>query len=187
MTTSKRSTRWTVAVVVAAVLACMVLGLFFGPRYFQRGQDYLGRPLVLIHSPANGERLPFGQMVPAIALARSEAGITRMELWAEGKVIASQEAPAGETLSPMTLAAAWNPTTLGPHRVTVRAFTARGLGGYASRRCRGGRRSDNPRQPHGLRRREPRGHRRRLRHRAGRAGGSEIPAFLPTDLRPAAS
>ena len=132
MTTSKRSTRWTVAIVVAAVLACLVLGLFFGPRYFQRGQDYLGRPLVLIHSPANGERLPFGQIVPAIALARSEAGVTRMELWAEGRLIASQEAPAGETLSPMTLAAAWNPTTLGPHRVTVRAFTPRGLGGFAS-------------------------------------------------------
>jgi hypothetical protein len=132
MTTSKRSTRWTVAVVVVVVLACLLLGLVFGPRYFQRGRDYLGRPLVLIDSPASGERLPFGQNVPAIALARSDAGITRMELWAEGKIVAAQEAPTGETLSPMTLAVAWNPTTLGPHRVTVRAFTRRGVGGYAS-------------------------------------------------------
>jgi hypothetical protein len=132
MTTSKRSTRWTVVVVIAAVLACLLLGLYFLPRYLQRGQDYLGRPLVLIHSPANGERLPFGQIVPAIALARSDAGITRMELWAEGKIIAAEDAPAGESLSPMTLAASWNPTTLGPHLITVRAFTPRGLGGFAS-------------------------------------------------------
>jgi hypothetical protein len=132
MTASKRSTRWTLALVVVAVLACLLLGLLFAPRYFQRGQDYLGRPLVQIHSPADGERLTFGQRVPAIARARSEAGITRMELWAEGRVIDTHEAPDGETLSPMTLAAAWSPTTLGPHRVTVRAYTPRGLAGYAS-------------------------------------------------------
>jgi len=59
----------------------------------------MGRPLVLINSPANGERVVFGRIVPAIAQARSESGITRMELWAEGKLVASQEAPA----SPRTM------------------------------------------------------------------------------------
>jgi LysM repeat protein len=32
----------------------------------------------------------------------------------------------------MILSAAWNPTTLGGHLLTARAFTARGLAGFAS-------------------------------------------------------
>ncbi len=132
MTSSKRSTRLVFLLVGLAVLACMVTGLVFGYRYFRRGQDYMGRPLVLIDSPAAGERLTLGQGVPALAQARSESGITRIELWAEGALLTAEEAPAGETYSPMTLSATWAPTTLGEHTLTARAFAARGLAGYAS-------------------------------------------------------
>ena len=132
MTSSKRSTRLVFVFVGLAVLACMVTGLVFGYRYFRRGQDYMGRPLVLINNPANGERLTLGQGVPALAQARSESGITRIELWAEGALLTAEEAPEGETYSPMTLSATWAPTTLGEHTLTARAFTARGLAGFAS-------------------------------------------------------
>ena len=132
MTPSKRATRWTVAVVVVAVLVCLLLGLFFGPRYLQRGQDFLSRPLILIHSPAAGDRVTLGEAVIAQATARSSSGISRIELWAEGKMVAAEDAPAGEPFSPMTLAASWAPTTLGPHLLTARAFTPHHLGGFAS-------------------------------------------------------
>ncbi len=132
MTTSKRATRWTLAGVVAAVLVCLLLGLFFGPRYLQRGEDYLSRPLILIHSPAAGDRVTLGEAVVTQAIARSSAGISRIELWAEGEMVAAEDAPAGESLSPMTLAATWAPTTLGPHLLTARAFTPHHLGGFAS-------------------------------------------------------
>ena len=132
MAASKRPTRLLLVLVGVVVLACVVLGLFFGYQYLRRGQDYTGRPLVLIYSPTSGERVALGHGVPMLAMARSHSGITRMELWAEGKIVASQEAPDGETLSPMTLAAAWIPTTLGQHTIAARAFTARGLAGYAS-------------------------------------------------------
>ena len=132
MTASKRSTRLILVLVGVVVLACVVLGLFFGYQYLRRGQDYTGRPLVLIFSPTRGERVALGHSVPTHAMARSHSGITRIEMWAEGKLVATQEAPDGETLSPMTLTAAWNPTTLGQHTITARAFTAKGLAGYAS-------------------------------------------------------
>ncbi len=90
------------------------------------------RPLVLVHSPGQGEEVAVGEDVLFQAVARSEDPIVRAELWIDGTLEATQASPLAGGITPLLMMAKWRPPTAGPHTLTARAFDARGARSHTS-------------------------------------------------------
>jgi LysM repeat protein len=119
--------------ILALVVICLVLALLGYLVYsLQRRQAMEGRPLVLIHTPFNREQIPLGDGVLAHVSARAQGGVARVELWADGVLVAAQDAPAEGPVPLLALSAGWQPQTLGPHTLVVRAVSAAGVEGQAT-------------------------------------------------------
>jgi hypothetical protein len=126
----KRILTWGLgAFVLGSVLICIAAAAIF---YFQRrSAAFNSRPLVLIHTPINHDRLAVGQIIPVHATAREQSGLGRIELWIDDELITARDAPEGGATS-LTLTSAWKPGLAGTHLVVVRAFTLRGIPGQSS-------------------------------------------------------
>jgi hypothetical protein len=124
-----RKSRYLVLAVLALSALCLVMSLlgFLALRAGLRRD----RPIVLIHLPRRQQQVALGQGVSVHATARAWSGVSRMELWADGERIAI-EAPNDGPASPLVLAAAWEPATLGSHTLIVRAFSRWGVAGQSS-------------------------------------------------------
>ncbi|MBN1428948.1 MAG: LysM peptidoglycan-binding domain-containing protein [Anaerolineae bacterium] len=111
---------------IIAVVAAVVAYAFWG------NPEFTDRPLVLIHSPLNLEQVSEGDGVLVHATARSQAGIRRVELWADDLLIAQRDADKDASPTSMVLSADWVPTIAGDHRLVVRAISAGDVDGQAS-------------------------------------------------------
>lgn len=97
-----------------------------------RAQTVLSRPLVLIHNPLNQDIVEVGQGTLIHATARNKAGITRMELWADGALVDTKTPPAGGSANPLVLSTNWQPATSGKHLLVVRAYASSDVSGQAT-------------------------------------------------------
>lgn len=120
--------RWGAGLVlVGLVLACV---LAFGLAYSSgRARAFNSRPLVLIHNPVHHDQVTAGNGVVVHATARSDNGLTRMELWAGDRLVAVHAAPGGVTPANLTLSSAWTPQVVGSQALIVRAYSADGTDG----------------------------------------------------------
>jgi LysM repeat protein len=123
--------RWGLWIGLFAVILLCIVGVAL--LYFQvRIKALNSRPLVLIHSPIYHEQFAPGEGVLVHATARSERGVSRVELWADGTLLSVQEGPQGGPLSPLVLTADWQAASLGSHVLLVRAISADGVEGQAT-------------------------------------------------------
>lgn len=106
---------------LAGILVLIAILLYFP----QRIKAIFSRPLVLVHSPVNGETLEVGEGIVVHATARNEKGISRAELWIDNTLVSMQSAPDIEdgVVNPLVLSTDWQPTTAGEHTILVRAYS----------------------------------------------------------------
>ena len=90
------------------------------------------QPLVLIKAPINQETVSLDSGILVYATARSETGIKRIELWADGEFISARQPEDGESMFPAVLADMWEAETEGHHILVIRALTPEGTAGQAS-------------------------------------------------------
>ncbi|MBN1814742.1 MAG: LysM peptidoglycan-binding domain-containing protein, partial [Anaerolineae bacterium] len=125
--------RFVLLGLLALLIICLVLGLVGYALYRnQRERALSNRPLVLIHAPLNRDQVTLGMGVLAHATARADNGVSRVELWADGTFVTAREYPGEEPADILPLVASWEPQTLGPHVLLVRAFSADGVKGQST-------------------------------------------------------
>jgi LysM repeat protein len=125
--------RFVLLGLLALVIICLVLGLLGYVLYrSQRERALANRPLVFIHAPLNRDQITLGQGVLAHATARAQNGVSRIELWADGTFVAAREGTGMGSATILPLVADWEPQTLGPHVLLVRAFSADGVKGQST-------------------------------------------------------
>jgi LysM repeat protein len=120
--------RWGLILgLVGLIIACvLVLGLAYSSG---RARAFNSRPLVLIHSPVNHGQVTAGQGIIVHATARSDNGLTHMELWAGDALVTVEAAPNGSAPANLTLSATWVPQFPGSQALIVRAYSADGTDG----------------------------------------------------------
>jgi LysM repeat protein len=128
-----KKSRFVLLGFLALVIICLILGLLGYTLYRnQRERALTNRPLVFIHAPLNRDQITLGQSVLAHATARAQNGVSRIELWADGTFVAARESPGMGSATTLPLVADWEPQTLGPHVLLVRAFSADGVRGQST-------------------------------------------------------
>jgi LysM repeat protein len=123
--------RWVGGIWILVLLGVCALGGELA-YLLQRQIRINSRPLVLIHNPVNHEQIKLGDGISIHATARSKRGVTRMELWINDRLFATQPAGKEGVRSPFILNKLWQPTTSGPQVVQVRAISANGIEGLAT-------------------------------------------------------
>ena len=127
----KNHARWLVSIGILVLVGVCILGSQLA--YMLHRQNRLqSRPVVLILSPVNHEQIETGTGVIIDATARSIRGITRMELWVDDQLFASQAAGAEGAQSPFVLNEIWLATASGPHVIQVRAISSNGIEGQST-------------------------------------------------------
>ncbi|MDH4207872.1 MAG: Ig-like domain-containing protein [Anaerolineae bacterium] len=121
-----------IVIAVAVLLGlCLVLSAAGGLAYLLWPRA-VARPMVLIKSPRHGEQVEVGQTVTVRSIARDEGKVARIELWVDGQLQDAQTTSIPGGISPLPLAASWEPLSPGTHTLTVRAFNPQGGRGHAS-------------------------------------------------------
>ena len=135
-TTKKKKS--PILIVVLAILGIILLILLIWFVFLlitgnmKAKKDFESRPLVLIHSPANHDRIEIGSAALIHASARQQNGLRGLELWADDILIAKYEIRPEETTSSMTLSESWIPTYAGDHLLIARATSVDGVPGQAT-------------------------------------------------------
>jgi LysM repeat protein len=127
-----RKNRWFLGVILGLAglaLICVVVSTLAYLRF--RTRSFHDRPLVLIQSPVNRERVETGDGVLIHATARLEEGLSRMELWADDSLIASREL-SDDLPTSLVLTADWIPHLPGQHVLVARAISAHGTEGRSA-------------------------------------------------------
>ena len=120
----------SILVVIGICLLTAVIALL-GYRGMRRtALDH--RPLVIIHSPLNREQGLLGEEMILHASTRAQDGVSRIELWVDGALVASRDAPGDEAVSPLVLTAGWTPETAGAHTLLVLATSAHRVEGQST-------------------------------------------------------
>ena len=123
--------RWGFVVGILVLIALCVLAL--GIAYSSgRAKAFNSRPLVLIHSPLNHDQALVGERLVVHATARSDIGLSRMELWVNNTLIGVRDAPEGSAPVNLTLSTTWTPQVAGSHVLIVRATSADYTDGQAT-------------------------------------------------------
>jgi hypothetical protein len=101
--------KWMIAllaIIMLAILGMLVLlvGLSLRPALFNEQS-----PMVVIGAPASGTTIDMGQDVNVLVEARDAQGVMRVDLWVDGKALASQvsQEPHGQAI--LTMNHAWRP------------------------------------------------------------------------------
>ena len=128
----KNKKRLLVIMGVVLLIGLILLGIFLG-QLSRRGKALNSRPLVLILDPGYGDQVQVGEGVIVHATAREDVGSSRIELWVNDRLIASQEADNTEELAPTNLAlvSTWLPTFEGEQQIIVRAISTDGIPGQS--------------------------------------------------------
>ena len=112
--TQNRERRWLL--VVAAVL------LLFGAFACNLIPGQSAKPTVVITYPQPGTEFWLGQevVIQSVSATADAKGISRVELWVDGKLVHSQ--PVVPSVTSFTASQPWVPGVLGTHIVEVRAY-----------------------------------------------------------------
>ncbi len=119
------------------VLGCLALFLWglalLGGGYvlYRLNQRPATPGIVLFQSPLEGAQLAAGEAVPVRAVARSPQGVSRVELWVDGRLFHTLTAPAGTHPTALPVEVLWLPAE-GPHALVVRAYAEQGEAFLAS-------------------------------------------------------
>ena len=128
----KNKKRLLVIMGVVLLIGLILLGIFLG-QLSRRGKALNSRPLVLILDPGYGDQVQVGEGVIVHATAREDVGLSRIELWVNDQLIASQDADNTEKSAPTNLAlvSTWLPTFEGEQQIIVRAISTDGIPGQS--------------------------------------------------------
>lgn len=112
------------------VIACLLIGGFLQIRHYLR--SLASRPLVLIQTPGNQERVSVDNGVVVHASARSQAGVRRIELWVDDRLLAAHDSAAEGGAPSLSLQANWLAEGAGAHVLVARAISSDYVSGQSS-------------------------------------------------------
>lgn len=112
----KRLVLLVVPLLAATILACGLAGC--------AGDG--GVPNVVINDPPNRTEVTLGEATLIQSTATDTTGVTKIELWVDDALYASDISPAAQGESPLSVTLDWTPQTLGSHRIVGRAYNAAG-------------------------------------------------------------
>ena len=116
---------------IMGVLSCILAIAALVGDFFLAPKEVAAKPLILIHSPSNGDQLEVGQTSTLHATASDEQNITRIEFWLDGELSHVETSNLAGGISPFPILVNWQPTTPGTHILTIRAFNSRGIRAHA--------------------------------------------------------
>jgi hypothetical protein len=127
----KRRKTLLIALIALATLCCATTVTGYVVYSSQRRQAIEQHPLVMIHAPLNRDEVVMGQGTMLHVTARAQGGVSRLETWVDGKLIATRDAPQESVISPLVLVEMWEPSDTGVHTVIARAESESGVSGQA--------------------------------------------------------
>jgi hypothetical protein len=127
----KRSLLLPILLGLAGVLA-LLLAVAAAAYFLLQQQPTPSRMVVLINAPRQGDQVTVGQTVMVHSVARDEGKVSRVELWADGQMVASQNSSLSGGTSPFPLVARWAPSAPGNHTLTAIAYNPGGGKAQAS-------------------------------------------------------
>lgn len=83
-------------------------------------------PSVIIHAPNPDQTIPLNELMKVYATAEHDEGITRLEIYSDGGLIAAQGASLAEGQTPLVAFLPWVPLTPGQHLLMARAYPVGG-------------------------------------------------------------
>ncbi len=105
--------------IIAAILLFLLLAAV-GVLFLWQGPVL--PPSVSIQHPQSGLLAEINQVVPVDASATYDRGITRVELYADGALVGSQDSGLTGGSNPLIMAQPWMPLTAGRHLLMARAY-----------------------------------------------------------------
>jgi hypothetical protein len=105
------------------ILVLLIVILVLGGITYMKGSA-ASQSEIYFRSPQNGERMGTGQTARIRIFARDEKKITRVEFWADGRMIESQESTIPGGSSPFPLLTEWTPTP-GTHTLMARSINSK--------------------------------------------------------------
>ena len=83
-------------------------------------------PSVAIQRPPSGAEVKLGETIPIAATATDSKGVTRLELWVDDALLATETSPVAQGQTPFSAILRWTADTRGTRRVVVKAYNAAG-------------------------------------------------------------
>lgn len=83
-------------------------------------------PSIQLESPMEGIEIAAGESVLVQSSAQDELGVTKVELWVDGRLYQVHRSKASGGESPLDVIQIWPASTLGEHTLTVKAFAGDG-------------------------------------------------------------
>src|SRR5687767_12199797 len=81
-----------------------------------------GLPTISVSSPVNGAVLPLGVPIAVVATATDTAGVSRIDLAADGVVVDSYSTPGSVGQPTVAAQLNWTPAVAGAHALTAIAY-----------------------------------------------------------------
>ncbi|MCJ7520473.1 MAG: Ig-like domain-containing protein [Anaerolineaceae bacterium] len=113
-------TKKLLIIVVSILFVGLVITIISASLYLFR-VELVSRPSLEFKEPLNGQTLPKGDMLVRF-IARDKGGIEHIELWADGKLVASKKSSLPNGSSPFPMVETWRPESSGQHTLTARAY-----------------------------------------------------------------
>lgn len=125
----KSRNRWII--LGAALLIILILGGIWLGGYLKNRQAFNSRPIVLIHRPLLTHSYQVGDGVLIHASAREDQGLSRLEIWANGKLVKAVDAEKPWPTN-LAISGTWVPSYEGRGQIVVRAISGKGAEGQAT-------------------------------------------------------
>ena len=112
-------------VILGVVMVCIaaLLVAWYVSRRFEPNKEIWSE----IISPQNGENIALGQLVTIQSRAVSERGVYKLEVYADGALLAMQDSTLASGSNPLVLSQEWLPLTKGRHVLVARAYSKEGV------------------------------------------------------------
>jgi hypothetical protein len=133
------TTKLGIGLLIAAVMASLIFLTFVGVGVYwfifrnsgesaDTATGALNGPTITIRQgpPANS-MLPINQKVTVQAIAADPSGVTRLELWANGRKVDEVDTQLVQVAPTLNAALQWTPDSAGLHALEVRAYNEAGL------------------------------------------------------------
>lgn len=113
-------------IAIAVVLLLLIGGGIAGYFLLQPSSPAAG-PVVQILVPGDGVVVPLNQPLMTNAIAQGTTNLMRIELYADGALVAVEETTLPQGSNPLVFSKEWTPTTVSRHALIARAYTRDGL------------------------------------------------------------
>ncbi len=116
-----RGHRTLIVLLVALLVSATILACDLG---WPRGGG--AAPDVAIDAPPNNSQVTMGEAIVIRSTATDATGVSRIELWVDDALCASETSPIAQGQSPFAVAQDWTPQVLGSHKIVIRAYNTAG-------------------------------------------------------------